>query len=130
MRQDGTHLAVFAATDFRTEAVGCLKLLTDWRIVLLIVPVFATEMSLALIPTLSAFSLNLRSRSLNNVVFWVIQIPSPFLFGAILDNRKFQRRIRGLIGLSIAFVIVIIAWALVISIQVKYNLERDNTVPI
>lgn len=130
VRQDGTRLAEFEATDFRTEVMGCLKLLTDWRILLLIIPMFATEMSLALVPTLSAFALNLRSRSLINVLFWVVQIPSTLIFGAILDNKKFRRRTRGLIALSVAFFIIVGAWAIVVAVQVKYDLKRTNESPV
>lgn len=110
--------------------MGCIRLLSDWRILLLIIPMFATEMSLALVPTLSAFALNLRSRSLINVLFWVIQIPSTLIFGAILDNKKFRRRTRGLIALSVAFLIILGAWAIVVAVQVKYDLKRTNESPV
>lgn len=30
IRDDGTHLAIFTASDFRTEIKGCVKLLKDW----------------------------------------------------------------------------------------------------
>jgi hypothetical protein len=30
VRDDGTHLAIFEATDFRTEVKGCLYLMKDW----------------------------------------------------------------------------------------------------
>ncbi|QKX56317.1 uncharacterized protein TRUGW13939_03418 [Talaromyces rugulosus] len=129
IREDGTHLAVFTATEFRTELKGCVELLKDWRIVALIVPMIATEMSSALIPTLSAYSFNLRTRSLNNVLFWAIQIPATFLYGLVLDNSRFRRRIRGLTALSIALVMVIISWSLSIIIQVKHHLKRDLPSP-
>ncbi|KAH8694312.1 membrane transporter [Talaromyces proteolyticus] len=129
IRDDGTHLAIFTATEFRSEFKGCVKLLKDWRIVALIVPMIATEMSSALIPTLSAYSFNLRTRSLNGVLFWAIQIPATFLYGLVLDNSRFRRRVRGLTALSIALVMVIISWTLSFIIQVKYHLKRDLPSP-
>jgi hypothetical protein len=129
VREDGTHLAIFTASDFRTEIKGCIKLLQDWKIVLLIIPMAATEMSSALIPTLSAYSFNLRTRSLNSVLFWGIQIPSTFLFGLVLDNKRFRRRIRGVMALTISLLIVLASWALTIGVQVKYNLKRDVASP-
>lgn len=87
-------------------------------------------MSSALIPTLSAYTFNLRTRSLNSVIFWAVQIPSTLLYGLVLDNNRFARRARGLMALTIALVIVVISWALAIRIQVKHKLRRDLPSPI
>jgi hypothetical protein len=89
----------------------------------------ATEMSSALIPTLSAYSFNLRTRSLNSVLFWGIQIPATFLFSLILDNTKFRRRARGIIALMVSLVIVGASWGLTIAVQVKHGLVRDAKSP-
>lgn len=89
----------------------------------------ATEMSSALIPTLSAYSFNLRTRSLNSVLFWGIQIPTTFLFGLILDNKRFRRRIRGIMALTVSLIIVIASWGITIGVQVKYGLKRGSASP-
>lgn len=95
----------------------------------LIIPMAATEMSSALIPTLSAYSFNLRTRSLNSVLFWGVQIPATFLFSIILDNSKFRRRTRGVIALTVSLVIVVASWALTIAVQVKHGLKRSAPSP-
>lgn len=89
----------------------------------------ATEMSSALIPTLSAYSFNLRTRSLNSVLFWGIQIPSTFIFGLILDNKRLRRRLRGVMALTISLVIVAASWGLTIGVQLKYGLKRGSPSP-
>jgi hypothetical protein len=99
------------------------------KIVALIVPMIATEMSSALIPTLSAYTFNLRTRSLNSVLFWAVQIPATFLYGLVLDNDRFSRRVRGIMALTIAVVIVAVSWALALRIQVKHQLRRDLPSP-
>ncbi|OAA71716.1 hypothetical protein LEL_08951 [Akanthomyces lecanii RCEF 1005] len=99
------------------------------RIVALIIPMAATEMSSALIPTLSAYSFNLRTRSLNSVLFWAVQIPATFLFSIILDNSKFRRRTRGVIALTVSLIIVLASWALTIAVQVKHGLKRGAPSP-
>lgn len=86
-------------------------------------------MSSALIPTLSAYSFNLRTRSLNSVLFWAIQIPSTFLFGCVLDNNRFSRRIRGFTALTLALAFVIVSWSLVLHILGKHDLRRDVSSP-
>jgi hypothetical protein len=90
---------------------------------------FATEMSSALIPTLSAYAFNLRTRSLNSVVFWGVQLPATFLFGLVLDNKKYTRRTRGSMGLAISFIIVALSWGLTIAFQQQHNLDRHVTSP-
>ncbi|KAF7556673.1 hypothetical protein G7Z17_g1267 [Cylindrodendrum hubeiense] len=129
VREDGTRLAHFSATDFRTEIKECLMLLKDIRVVLLIVPMAATEMSSALIPTLTAHAFNLRTRSLSALINWTIQIPATLLFGLVLDNKRYARRIRGTMGLTISFVIVLIGWGLALSFQIKYGIKRDVESP-
>ncbi|KAH8696173.1 membrane transporter [Talaromyces proteolyticus] len=129
VREDGTRLAHFTASDFRTEIQGCLVLLKDIRVMLLIVPMAATEMSSALIPTLTAHAFNLRTRSLSALINWTIQIPSTLLFGLVLDNKKYARRVRGAMGLSISCVIVLVGWGLALGFQIKYDIKRDITSP-
>lgn len=99
------------------------------KIVALIVPMIATEMSSALIPTLSAYAFNLRTRSLNSVIFWAVQIPSTFLYSLVLDNNRFSRRVRGIMALTIAASVVVVSWALALKIQVQHQLRRDLPSP-
>lgn len=99
------------------------------RIVSLIIPMAATEMSQSLIPTLNAYSFNLRTRSLNSVIYWLVQIPATFIYGAILDNTRFPRRVRGLMALTVGAIIVIANWGLVLGLQMKHDVNRHNPSP-
>lgn len=76
----------------------------------LILPMFATDLTLGLIPTLNAHSCNLRTRSLNNLLYWGIQIPTTLIYGMVLDNDKYVRRTRGLIGLAINVLVSVVGW--------------------
>ena len=80
------------------------------RIVALLLPMFATEIMLAIIPTLNAFSCNLRTRSFNNFLFQVIQIPTAYLFGLVLDKLPLARPKRGLVALGISFSVTLVGW--------------------
>lgn len=61
----------------------------------------AAEMALALQSSLNGFYFNLRTRSLNSVMFNFIQIPASFLMTWILDSPRFgQRKTRALIGIT------------------------------
>lgn len=85
----------------------------------------AIEMSSALAPTLSAYAFSLRTRSLNGVLFWAVQILSTFLYGLVLDNGRFSRRVRDIVALTVAAVVVPVSWALALRTQVKHQLRRD-----
>ncbi|KPI45554.1 uncharacterized protein AB675_812 [Cyphellophora attinorum] len=128
-RDDGTHLAIFEAVEFRTELVHCVELLRDWRILMLLLPLFSTEITLGLIPTLNAHSCNLRTRSLNNLIYWAIQIPSALFFSQVLDNHRLTRRMRGMTALSINVILSVLGWGLAIGIQKRLNLTRGPFKP-
>lgn len=49
-----------------------------------------------------AYYFNLRTRSLNNVLFQFVMIPAPLVFAWILDTSKVKsRRVRGLVGVTV-----------------------------
>jgi len=69
VRDDGTHLAKFEKPSFSRALRDLRSLLTDWKIILLIIPMFVAEMCLAVVTTLNGYYFNLRTRSLNNILF-------------------------------------------------------------
>jgi hypothetical protein len=48
---------------------------------------------------------NIRTRALNNVLYWMSQIIGAYVFGYCLDIRACSRRLRAKIGLAALFVI-------------------------
>ena len=57
VRDDGTHLAVFHATDALTEIKGICELFTDPKILLLLPGIFVAEMTLALMSSINGESI-------------------------------------------------------------------------
>jgi hypothetical protein len=51
----------------------------------------------------------IRARSLNNLLYWVAQIPCSFFVGRLLDMQYFRRRVRAFTGWAVLFTIV---WAM------------------
>jgi len=57
---------------------------------------------------------NIRTRALNNFVYWNSQIFGSFFIGRfVLDSKRFRRRVRALLGWSIVvvFVFAVHVWA-------------------
>ncbi|KAL4882103.1 MFS general substrate transporter [Aspergillus karnatakaensis] len=120
-RSDGRHIAAFEKATPKKEILGILSVITDLKIIILLPAMFVGEMCLALTSSINgtylqpytahttrehttdpykpAYYFNLRTRTLNNLLFQAIMIPSPFLLAWLLDNKHIQsRKSRGLIG--------------------------------
>ena len=49
---------------------------------------------------------NIRTRSLNGLVYWISQIVGSLAIGALLDQRRFSRRLRAFSGWTVLLVFV------------------------
>jgi hypothetical protein len=95
----------------------------------MLLPMFATEIQLGLIPTLNGYLFNLRSRSLNDLLWTGIQLPTCYIAAKILDNERYRRKVRGYVGIGIATITFSVGYILVL-VQIKhYNIDRNNTPP-
>ena len=104
LRSDGTPLAEFHPVTLTQSLSGLGELFKDWRILLMLPTFYAGEVFLVLQSSINAYAYNLRTRSLNNVLTNLTQIPFTILIGYLLDcERLGTRRQRGMI------VVVIVA---------------------
>ncbi|KIX09740.1 uncharacterized protein Z518_00821 [Rhinocladiella mackenziei CBS 650.93] len=102
VRDDGTHLALFHKADVGDEIKGLVRLFMDWKVIALIPAIFVAEMDLALLSSINAYYFNLRTRSLNNVLFQFIMIPCPLILAYVMDKTPIKsRRLRGIAGASL-----------------------------
>lgn len=110
-RSNGSRLENFKQTSFKREVIDTFKLFLDWKIVMLFPAFFASNFFYSYQFGINAFYYSLRTRSLNSMVYWLTQIIGTFGLSLILDNQKFKRKPRGLVGLAITCVFVIATWA-------------------
>ena len=98
LRSDGTALAEFKPATITQSLSGLGSLFKDWRIILMLPTFYAGEVFLVLQSSINAYAYNLRTRSLNNVLTNIVQIPFTLLIGHLLDNPTLgSRRQRGMI---------------------------------
>jgi len=84
------------------------KCFLDKRLLALLPAMLVCEMALALVSTINGFYFNLRTRSLNNLCFQLMQILGPGLLIWIFDNKFVSsRKTRGLIGVGVMGAIAI-----------------------
>lgn len=112
VRDDGTHLARFEKPSMSHEFHHLKSLMTDWKVLCLIVPLFVAEMCLAVVSTINAYYFNLRTRSLNNVLYEFIMIPTAILLSMALDGKFVKsRRSRGMLTVAVVGLITMAASA-------------------
>ncbi|KAJ7021178.1 hypothetical protein C8F04DRAFT_1141804 [Mycena alexandri] len=113
VRNDGTSLALFsdrAKTTSIAEFKGLISVLKDWRVLILIPVMFATELPIGIQTSLNAYAFNIRTRTLLGVSYSVAQIPVAFIFMPVMDNPKRRRRNRGLLGIFMLSIICLGSW--------------------
>ncbi|KAL6251790.1 hypothetical protein RBB50_002000 [Rhinocladiella similis] len=130
VRDDGTHIAIFKDPNVMEEIRGLINLFTDWRILMLIPGIFVAEMNLALLSSINAYYFNLRTRSLNNVLFQFIMMPCPLMLAFVMDtNRIKSRRVRGIVGTCIMGALCLATNAGLAAWIVKNDVNRQKNAP-
>ncbi|GME93547.1 unnamed protein product [Ambrosiozyma monospora] len=111
-RVDGTKVIHQKNPTFKTEMIQLGKTLWREPWMLLLFPMFFAsnwfytyEQS-----DFAAPNFNVRSRSLNSLLFWLMQMIGAYLIGLLLDYNKLSRKSRGMIGWVILFCITHIIW--------------------
>ncbi|KAI9741784.1 MAG: hypothetical protein M1834_000170 [Cirrosporium novae-zelandiae] len=134
VRDDGTHIAIFKQAHVWTEIKGVFSCFMDLNIIIMLPAIFVGEMNLALMSSINCMStpyyFNLRTRSLNNVMFQFIEIPVPLALAYIMDCEKIKsRRLRGMLGLGIMGVITMGTNAGLATWIVKNDINQNHTSP-
>lgn len=107
VRSDGTHIAEFKPISLKKSMIETAKMFTDPRMVIMIPVAFIPEMFMPLQASMNAYAYNLRTRSLNNVLNNVTQIPTVVACGLFLDNKNLRRKTKAFIAVTIIMVWVV-----------------------
>ncbi|KAL3471037.1 MFS general substrate transporter [Aspergillus californicus] len=130
VRDDGRHLATFKEPSIGEEMKGIFSVLTDPRIIILLPAMFVAEMCLAVFSSVNGYYFNLRTRSLNNVLFQAIMIPTPILLNTVLSSFHLPtRRARGLAGTIIVGVLSTACMASLLGWLKHYGVDRNEPAP-
>ena len=138
LRNDGRHIATFEKATVKKEILGVLSVITDPKIIILLPAMFVGEMCLAMVSSINgmtcvhdvsladsnadfyiAYYFNIRTRTLNNLLFQAIMIPTPMLLAYLLDNKHVElRKLRGIMGTTFVALVTmgatcgLLAWVL------------------
>lgn len=130
-RCDGTAIATFDHISLLGTIKITGKLLTDWRILMLLPCMFAPEMFLPFQASMNAYAFNLRTRILNSLLNNLIQIPTCLFLGYILDNEKLgSRRKRAIIAITFDAVWITGTYAAQTAWLASWNFDRSIPGPM
>lgn len=125
LRHDGSRVIMMKNPSWKSEILGLGEVfVSDTYIVLLFPMFFASnwfytyqfnEVNLA--------QFNTRTRALNNVVYWLMQIVGAFVFGYFLDLRSVRRTTRAYGAWTALFILTMAVWGGGYAFQKTYTRE-------
>jgi hypothetical protein len=128
VRKDGTKVEVHPNLGWKEEIKGVLRVVFEWRILVLIPAFLASNWFYAYQFGINAIYFDIQTRALNGVVYWASQIVASILIGQLLDYKGLHRRSRGLLGLFIVGLICMGVWAGGLVFQLTF--DRSFASPI
>lgn len=135
IRKDGSHVILMKHPSWRSEFLGLYETFrTDPWVVLLFPMFFASNWFYPYqFNSVNAAKFNIRTRALNNILYWTSQIIGAYIFGYILDLKNVRRSMRAK-GLWVALCIMTMAvWGGGYAWQKKYTRAQtsaDGFVPM
>lgn len=123
VRDDGTRVIVPAQTTWAKELQGLFILLKSDPWVVLLFPMFLASNWFYTwqFNDYNGVLFTLRTRSLNNLLYWLSQMVGSLVIGQVLDNKRMSRRSRAWLGWSIVFLIMWAVWGGSYDVQKTYT---------
>lgn len=112
IRPDGSRVVIMRNPSWKTEIVGLWETIcSDAYIVLLFPMFFASNWFYTYqFNVVNGAHFNTRTRSLNNLLYWLAQIVAALVFGYFLDLPSLRRSLRVKLAWSVLFVLTVGVW--------------------
>lgn len=119
-RADGTPIALFHTLSLKDELKGVVRVLKDPRVLAMLPVIFSCELALGILPSVNGRYFNLRTRAMNNILFYLVQLPASVGCAYLTDRLPYGRRLRGYIALTLLGIFVFAGWiALLVWVSVS-----------
>lgn len=127
-RKDGSRVILMKNPTWKSEFLGLLETLkTDWYIVFLFPFFIASNWFYTYhFQDVNLPMFNVRTRSLNNVLYWMMQMVGALVFGYALDYDKISRSMRAKLCLGTLLAITLAIWGGGYSFQSGYTRESTD----
>uniref|UniRef100_A0A0D9W1S3 Major facilitator superfamily (MFS) profile domain-containing protein n=1 Tax=Leersia perrieri TaxID=77586 RepID=A0A0D9W1S3_9ORYZ len=122
VRDDGTRATRVTYSSVSTEGWEILKLFTNWRMLLVLTPAWASNFFYTYqFNNVNGALFTLRTKGLNNVFYWGAQMVGSAGIGYLLDFGFESRRRRGLFGVALVAVLGTAIWGGGLANQLRYT---------
>jgi len=124
-RSDGSRVIMMKNPTWKSEILGMLSVFkTDSYILLMFPMFFASNWFYTYhFQDVNLPEFNIRTRSLNNVLYYLAQIIGAWIFGFLLDTTYFRRTTRAKIVMVVLFVLTFVIWGGGYDFQKGYTRE-------
>ncbi|KZF22845.1 MFS general substrate transporter [Xylona heveae TC161] len=111
-RPDGSHVIIMKNPTWKSEILGLLEVLkTDWYIIALFPMFFSSNWFYTYhFNGVNLARFNIRTRALNNVLYWSSQMIGASVFGNLLDIKSVRRTTRAKAAWAALFTITMAIW--------------------
>jgi hypothetical protein len=123
VRSDGTKVTLIQAPSWKTEMIGCLSALRqDYYIAFLFPMFFASNFFYPYqFNTFNLGNFDIRTRSLNNALYWISEIVGASLIGPALDSKHLRRSVKAKLAMLILFLATFVIWGGAFAWQKAYD---------
>lgn len=131
IRKDGSRVILKKNPTWQSELVGLWETLRFEPFIILLFPMFWSSNWFYVYQqnSMNAAYFNTRTKSLNNVLYWMSQIIAAGIWGYLLDVGRVRRSLRAKIALGVLFVLTMAIWGGGYAFGKTYNREtvdQDN----
>lgn len=111
-RADGSHVVLMKHPTWQSEILGLWEVLRTDTYILLLFPMFFASnwFSTYHFAVVNFAKFNVRTRALNNTLYWTSQMISALVFGFGLDFKAARRTTKAKAALGILFVLTMVIW--------------------
>ncbi|MCJ1384486.1 hypothetical protein MMC17_007603 [Xylographa soralifera] len=122
-RADGSKVILMKHPTWRTEIFAVWEVLSSESYIVLLFPLFfASNWFYSYqFNDVNGAVFNIRTRALNNVLYWLSQIVGAFVFGYALDTVSVRRSIRARAALVVLFGLTMVIWGGGYAFQKNYD---------
>jgi hypothetical protein len=128
-RKDGSKVIAIKHPTWSTEIKGLFVTLKHDSYIILLFPMFMASnwFTAYQFNSVNGAYFNIRTRSLNSLLYWLCQMIGAFVFGQLLDMKRFSRSMRAKLIFVLLFVLTMAIWGGGYAFQKKYT--RDSVTP-
>lgn len=127
-RKDGSKVIVIKHPTWLTEIKGLFETLKNDYFIVLLFPMFMASnwFTAYQFNSVNGFYFNIRTRSLNSLLYWLCQMIGAFVFGELLDMQRFSRSMRARINFGLLFVLTMGIWGGGYAFQRTYTRNSES----